>query len=167
MYGFPIRGEGMATHGKKYVEGKLTHPPHPKDGYALPDCKDQRAKRVLEFLISIFYPKKLARITVTVGNRIFEAYTSERVVDWTLVIRDTIKQLLAGIGKSKPTSICPYLLHLYYIHDAIQPKNKKVYMLGESFMRQNVEVDKEEQPADTEDVDRESLSLGEIIELRA
>ena len=35
------------------MEGKFTHLLHPKDGYALPDCKDSRAKKVLEFLIPI------------------------------------------------------------------------------------------------------------------
>ena len=71
------------------------------------------------FLIPIFYLEKLARVTITIGNTIFGAYIGERVVDSALVLRDTIRRLLAGIGKSKPTTICPYLLHLYYVHDAI------------------------------------------------
>ena len=89
---------------------------------------------MLEFLIPILYPKKPARVTITIGNTIFEAYTSERVVDWALVVRDTVRRLLTKIGKSKPIPICPYLLYLYYVHNAIQPEDKKVYMVGESFM---------------------------------
>ena len=103
----------MATQKKMFVEGKFTHPPHRKDRYPLPDYKDPRARRVLEFLMLILYPEKLARVTITVGNTIFGAYIHEQVVDWTLVIRYTVRKLLAGIGKSKPTSIFPYLLHLY------------------------------------------------------
>ena len=38
------------------------------------------------------------RVIVTVGNTIFEAYTSEREVDWALVMRDMVKWVLAGIG---------------------------------------------------------------------
>ena len=53
---FPFRSKGMATQGEKYVEAKFANPPHPKDGYFLPECKDSRARRMLEFIISIFYP---------------------------------------------------------------------------------------------------------------
>ena len=122
---------------------------------------------MLEFLIPIFYLEKPTRIIVTVGNTIFGAYTSEWVVEYALVLRDMVRQLLARIGKSKPTSICPYLLHLYYVHDAIQLEDKKVYMVGESFMRHNVKSDKEEQLVDTEDPDCKSLSSWEIAELQA
>ena len=62
---------------EKFVEGKFTHPLHPKDRYSLPDCKDLRAKRLLEFFIPIFYPEKPARATIIIGNTIFRAYTCE------------------------------------------------------------------------------------------
>ena len=136
VYGFSICSESMATRAEKFVEGKFTCPLHPKDGYSLPDCKDLKARRVLEFLIRIFYPQKPAKITITIGNTIFGAYTGERVVEWVrieIVLRDTITWLLAKIEKSKPTPICPYLLHLYYVQDAIQSEDKKVNMVGESF----------------------------------
>ena len=117
VYGFPIQREGMAMRGEKYVEGKFVNPPHPKDGYPLPELKDSRARRMLEFVVPILYLEKLARVMVTVGNTIFEAYTREREVDWALVMRDTVKRLLTRIGKSKPTPIYPYLLHLDIAHD--------------------------------------------------
>ena len=44
---------------------------NPKDGFAIVDCKDLRAKKVLEFLNPILYPEKPTRITVMVGNTIF------------------------------------------------------------------------------------------------
>ena len=46
---------------------------NPKDGYAVSDCKDFRAKQVLEFLIPIMYPEKPTRVTMTVGNTIWSA----------------------------------------------------------------------------------------------
>ena len=167
VYNFPICGEDMVTRGEKFMEGKSIHPPHSKDRYPLPDCKDLRARRMLEFLIPILYPEKPARVTITIGNTIFGAYTSERVVDWALVVKDIVRRLLTGIGKSKSTSICPYLLHLYYIHNAIQPKDKKVYMVGESFMWHNIELDEEKQPARTQDPNCKSLSSGVIARLQA
>ena len=108
---------------------------------------------------------KPTRVMVTVGNTIFGAYTGEREVDWMLVIRDTVRRLLTGIGKSKPTPICPYLLHLYIIHDVVQAKDKKVYMVGESFIRHEVDLDEKEEAASLEDSDQESLSSREIQEL--
>ena len=119
VYGFPIQGEGMAMQVEKFAEDKFTNPPHPKDGYPLPECKDPRARQILEFIAPIFYPEKPVRVTVMVGNTIFGAYTGEREVDWALMIRDTVKRLLTGIGKSKSMPICSYLLHLYIAHDVV------------------------------------------------
>ena len=98
VYGFPMRGEGMATRAERYAEGKFTIPPHSKDKYSLPRCTDPKARRVLEFLVPIHYPEKPARVTVTVGNTIFGAYTREREVDWALVIRDVVRRLLTRVG---------------------------------------------------------------------
>ena len=71
----------MATQAERYAEGKFANPPHPKDRYSLLECMDPRARRVLEFLVPILYPEKPTRVTVTVGNTIFGAYTREREVD--------------------------------------------------------------------------------------
>ena len=58
VYNFPFRGKGMATRVEKYAEGKFANPPHPKDGYFISECKDLRARRMLEFVIPIIYPEK-------------------------------------------------------------------------------------------------------------
>ena len=63
----------MATQGEKYAEDKFANPSHPKDSYFLPKCKDSRARRMLEFVIPIFYPKKPSRVIVMVGNTVFGA----------------------------------------------------------------------------------------------
>ena len=69
------------TRGENFAEDKFANPLHPKNGYPLPECKDPRARRMLEFVVPILYPKKPARVTVTVGNTIFGAYTGKREVD--------------------------------------------------------------------------------------
>ena len=76
----------MATRGEKFAEGKFANLPHSKDGYPLPECKDPRARRMLEFVVPILYSEKPARVTVTIGNTIFGAYIGKREVDWALVI---------------------------------------------------------------------------------
>ena len=156
----------MVTRGEKHAEGKFAHPAHPKDGYPLSECKDPRAKRLLEFLVPIFYLEEPARVTATRANTILEAYTSEQDVDWALVMRDTVRRLLTRIGKSKPTPICLYSLHLYVAHNAIQTEDKKIYLVAESFIKHNVEPDEEEQPKGPEDSEYETLSSKEIRELQ-
>ena len=152
----------MATQRKeKYTEGKFANPPHPKDGYPLLECKDPRARRMLEFVVPILYPEKPTRVTVTIRNTIFRVYTREREVNCALVMRDTVKRLLTRIGKSKPTPICPYLLHLYIAHDVVQLEDKKVHMVGESFMLHDIEPEEDEH-AGSENLEPESLSSTEI-----
>ena len=77
-----------------------------------------------------------------------------------------MKRLLTGVGKSKPTSICPYLLHLYIAHDVVQAEDKKVYMVGESFMRHKVDPKEEEESSSLESSEPISLTSKEIRELQ-
>ena len=158
----PIWGEGMATRTKWFVEGKFANPPHPKDGYPLPECKDPRARRMLEFVVPILYPEKPAREMVTIGNTIFGAYNGREKGGVALVMRDMVRRLLTGVGKSKPTPICLYLLHLYIVHDVVQVEDKKVYMVGESFMQHEVDPEEDEESAGSKSSQRESLNSREI-----
>ena len=52
-----------------------------KDGFAIADCKEARARRVLEFLVPLMYPEKPTRVTIMVGNTIFGALSGKRPVD--------------------------------------------------------------------------------------
>ena len=52
-------------------------------------------------------------MTITIGNTIFGALDGGREVDWGIVFRDMAHWLAKGIGKPKPTPICPFLFHLY------------------------------------------------------
>ena len=81
-------------------------------------------------------------------------------------MRDTVQRLLIEVGKSKPTPICPYLLNLYIAHDVVQAEDKKVYMVGESFMRHEVDPKEDEKLAGSKSSEWESLSSREIQELQ-
>ena len=76
-----------------------------------------------------------------------------------------VKRLLTRVGKSKPTPICPYLLHLYIAHNVVQADDKKVYMVGESFMRHEVDPKEEEESSGLESSEPVSLTSKEIREL--
>ena len=54
------------------------------------DCKEPRARKVLEFLVPLLYPEKPTRVTITVGNTIFGALSRERLVDWGIVVKDLV-----------------------------------------------------------------------------
>ena len=71
-----------------YIEGCFIHQVDPKDGYAVGDCRNNRQRRVLEFLVPIVHPDKPTRVMITIGNTIFGALDGGREVDWGVVFRD-------------------------------------------------------------------------------
>ena len=90
VYGFAREGEGMASRTDRFIDGKFFGWVNHKDGHAVVDCKEPRAKRVLEFLVPLLCPEKPTRVTITVGNTIFGALSGERPVDWGIVVKDLV-----------------------------------------------------------------------------
>ena len=82
VYRFSREGEDMASRTDQYIDGKFFARVNPKDGFAVFECKDIKAKRVLEFLVPLLYPEKPTRVTIKMGNTIFGALSKERPVDW-------------------------------------------------------------------------------------
>ena len=112
-YGFPSGGAGLANRMDGYIEGRFIHQVGPKDGNAVEDCRNDRQRRMLEFLVLIVHPDKPTRVTITIGNTMFGALDGGREVDWGVVFQDLAQRLAKGVAKPKPTSICPFLFHLY------------------------------------------------------
>ena len=94
-------------------EGRFLHQVDPKDGYSVGDCWNDRQRRLLKFLVPIVHPDKPTRVTITIGNTIFRALDGGREVDWGVIFRDMAQRLAMGVGKPKPTPICPFCFHLY------------------------------------------------------
>ena len=61
----------MANRTDKFVVGKFLHDVDPKDGFPVRECRNDRERRVLEFLVPIVHPDKPTRVTRTLGNTIF------------------------------------------------------------------------------------------------
>ena len=158
VYGFGRGGEGMASRTDRFIDGMFSGRVNPKDGYAVADCKDPRVKRVLEFLVPLLYPKKPMRVTITVGNTIFRALSKERPIDWGIVVKDLVQRLLSGMGKPKATPICPYIFHLYHLHELLLPAEKKEYRIQEALVKHNVESEEDEDPASPANPDEEESS---------
>ena len=112
-YDFPSGGARLANRMDGYIEGRFIHQVDPKDGYAIGDCRNDSQRRFLEFIVPIVHPDKPTRVTITIGNTIFGVLDRGREVDWGVVFRDLARRLAKGVGKPKPTPICPFLFHLY------------------------------------------------------
>ena len=80
----------MALQIDRFIDGTFSTMVNTKDDYAISECKDVRARRILEFLIPILYPEKPIQVTITVKNSIFGALSKERPVDWALVMRNEV-----------------------------------------------------------------------------
>ena len=156
---------------KEWLQGP-TAQVNPKDGYTVSECKETRARRVLEFVVPLLYPEKPTRVTVTMGNTIFRALSRERPVDCGQVVKDVVQRLFFGMGKSKATPICSYVFHMYHAHEVLLPAKKNEYRIVEALLKYNVEPEEEkdpedpEDPEDSEDSDHESLSSKEIREIQ-
>ena len=173
VYGFAKEGKGMASRTDRFIDGKFSAWMNPKDRFAVADCKEARARRVLEFLVPLLYPEKPTRVIITMDNTIFGALSWERLVDWGLVVKDLVQRLFFGMGKSKATPICPYVFHLYQLHEVLLLAEKKEYKVKEALFKHNVESEGEsEDPEDpkeaekSEDSDCESLNSREIREIQ-
>ena len=175
VYGFTREGEGMASRSDRFIDGMFSGLVNPKDGYAVVDCKDPRAKRVLEFMVPLLYPEKPTRVTITGGNTIFGALSRERSVNWGIVVKDLVQRLLSGMGKSKATLICPYMFHLYHSYELLLLVEKKEYRIKEALLKHNVDSEGQEDsesPANPDEEDSsddskcESLTPSEIWEIQ-
>ena len=164
VYGFTKEGEGMASRTEWFIDGKFSSWVNPKDGYAIVDYKEPKARRVLEFLVPLLFPEKPTRVTITVGNTIFGALSGEGLVDWGMVVKDLVQRLLSKMGRSKATPICPYVFHLYQLHEFLLPAEKE-YWIKEALLKHNVESEGEEAES-SDDLECESLTSGEIREIQ-
>ena len=105
VYAFGTEEKGLCTRGEDHSTGKFEHPVHSKDGYLTVDCKDPRARRVLEFLVPILLPEKGARVTVGIASTILGRFGGERTVEWGMVFADQVKKMVTGVGSTKPSSL--------------------------------------------------------------
>ena len=124
-YGFGLDSDGICSRKEDYTQGKFNSPVHSKDGYLTADCKDPRARRVLEFLVPILLPDKGARVTVGVANTILGCFENKRAVDWGPVFADHVKKMVSGVGGTKPSGLSPFLFHLYKAMECLDEEEER------------------------------------------
>jgi hypothetical protein len=135
VYNFSKGSGGMAGRKDEYVKDCFQSLPSPKDGYAIEDCTDVWHKRVLAFLVPILYPKKTNRVTLTMDNTIFGALNGGRKVNWARIISNLVVQLVARVGKSRASPICPFLYHLYERKELLKVEEEKSWKIQEAMMK--------------------------------
>lgn len=113
VYGFKQGGEGMATKREDCTRDKFALKLDPKYGYFVKDCKDERERRMLAFLVPIFSPEKPYNITLTLATTLLLAYSEKKVVDWGSIIGELVHKLAANTKRGLPSYIRPFLFHLY------------------------------------------------------
>ena len=127
------------------------HQVDPKDGYSVGDCRNDRQRRLLEFLVPIVHPDKSTQVTITIGNTIFGALDGGREVDWGVVKQDMAHRLAKGVGKPKPTPICPFLFHLYEGQGLLTVDEELDYRTAKEMAGYQITPDPDSRPGTDED----------------
>ena len=135
VYGFRATGSGLAGRKDDFIVGKFRGACHPKDGYAVEDCEDDRQRRLLRFLVPIIHPEKPTKVTITLGNTIFGALEGGRKVDWGRIISDLVGSLVGKVGGSRASPLSPYLFHLYHHMQLLTDTEEKEWRLHETLLR--------------------------------
>ena len=60
----------ICARNEDFTQGRISSLVRTKNGYLTADCKNPRARRVLEFLVPILLPDKGARVTIGVASTI-------------------------------------------------------------------------------------------------
>ena len=142
-YRFDVGDEGFASRTDKFISSKFWHATNPKDGFAIADCEDSRAKKVLEFLIPILYLEKPTWVIVTVDNTIFDALLGERKVDWRIILQSVITKLVEGARKLKATSIGSYMFHFYMGQEVLSVEEMVAYAIGLDLLKYDCTLEPE------------------------
>ena len=150
-YRFPRGGSGLSNRTEGHHEGRFMHQVDPKDGYSVSDCRVDRHRQLLEFMIPIVHPDKPTRVTITIGNTIFSALDGGREVDWGVIFQDLVQRPAKGVGKPKPTPICPFLFHLYEGQGVLTADKDLDYRTAKEMAGYRITPDPDSQPGSGED----------------
>jgi hypothetical protein len=113
VYRFKQGEEGMATKRDDCTKDKFSSRLDPKYSYFVKDCKDEREKKMLVFLVPIFSPEKPYNIPLTLATTLLLAYSEKNVVDCGSIIGELVHKLATNTKRGQPSYIWSFLSHLY------------------------------------------------------
>ena len=114
----------MATKKNDCTRDKFSQRLDPKYGYFVKDCKDERERRMLAFLVPIFSPEKPYNIIFILVTTLLLAYSEKKVVDW----RSIIGKLVHKLVQPTPNAANPLILGISsstFMHTEIYSLTKR------------------------------------------
>ena len=119
----------MASRKDGLVAGNFLGDVDPKEGLNPSNSRNPRERRVLKFLMPIFYREKPKRISLTMANTLFGVLFGVRPVNWGLLIHEIVGRALSSIGK-KPSYLSPFILHLYKHNNCITAEEEDMLTIA-------------------------------------
>jgi hypothetical protein len=132
----------MATKKEDCTRDKLSSRLDPKYEYFMKNCKDEREKRMLVFLVPIFSPEKPYNITLTLATILLFAYSKKKVVDLGSIIEELVHKLATNTKRGQPSYIGYFLFHLY-AHGNLLTNEEEIQWISHQFMRELQTTDSE------------------------
>ena len=132
----------MATKREDCTRDKFFQRLDPKYGYFVKNCKDERERRMLVFLVPIFRPKKLYNIILNLATTLLLAYSEKKVVDWESIIGELMHKLASNTKCGQPSYIGPFFFHLY-AHENLLTDEEETQWISYQFMRELQTTDSE------------------------
>jgi hypothetical protein len=114
----------------------------PKYRYFVKDCKNERERRMLAFLVPIFSPEKSYNITLTLATTLLLAYSEKKMVDWESIIGELVHKLATNTKRGQPSYIGSFLFHLY-AHGNLLTDEEETQWTSHQFMRELQTTDSE------------------------
>ena len=132
----------MATKRDDCIRDKFFQWLDPKYGYFVKDCKDEREKKILVFLVSIFTPEKPYNIILIIATTLLLAYSEKKVVDWRSIIGELVHKLATNTKRGQSSYIGHFLFHLY-AHGNLLTDEEETQWTSHQFMREFQTTDSE------------------------
>jgi hypothetical protein len=72
--------------------GKFQGAHDSKDGFHPANCRNDKERRVIEFILPILSPEKPKRLTITMANTLFGVMSGVRPVNWGRLIQEYVER---------------------------------------------------------------------------
>ena len=132
----------MATKREDCNRNKFSQRLDPKYGYFVKDCKDERKRKILAFLVPIFSLEKPYNIIFTLTTTLLLAYSEKKVVNWRSIIGELVHKLTTNTKRGQLSYIGPFLYHMYAYGNLLTDKVETQWTTHQ-FMRELQTTDSE------------------------
>jgi hypothetical protein len=132
----------MATKKEDCTRDNFSQKLDPKYDYFVRNCKDERQRRMLAFLVPILRPENPYNITLILATTLLLAYSKKKVVNWGSIIGELVHRLATNTKRGQPSYIGIFLFHLY-VHENLLTDEEETQWTGHQIMRELQTTDSE------------------------